>query len=120
MKKRILLVDDEEWTKEALQAGLNPLQYELLYSNGVDSAIKMIKKTKDIALVVLDLMMPGKTGFDFLAYLKDKNISLKVVVLSALNDAAPAVEAMKMGAIDYITKPFNKSDVRIKILKILE
>jgi len=120
MKKKILLVDDEEWTKDALQVGLNPLQYELLYCNSVDSAIRRLKKTPGIQLIVLDLIMPGKSGFELLDYLQAAKTKVQVVVLSAMDHADTATQALKKGAIDYITKPFNKYDIRTKILKYLE
>ncbi|MGD1076127.1 MAG: response regulator [Thermodesulfovibrionales bacterium] len=100
MKKKILLVDDEEWTKDVLEIGLNPLQYELLYCRSVDSAIKRLKKTSDIQLIVLDLVMPGKACFDLLDYLEASKMKVQVVVVSAMDHADTATRAFKKGAID--------------------
>jgi len=71
-------------------------------------------------LVILDLVMPGRSGLDLLSELRKRGIDAPVVVLTATKTVATAVEAMKRGAADYVTKPFEVDALRIKVHRLLE
>ncbi len=70
--------------------------------------------------VLLDLVMPGRTGIDFLRELAERDDPPPVIVLSATRAVATAVEAMKLGAADFVTKPFDVDALRIKVRQLFE
>ncbi len=109
-RKQILLVDDEEATCIAVKMML-PQSYSLTHCKSVKDGRKAITKGA-FDLVLLDLMMPNEPGYAFLDFLREKNISVPVIVLSAVDTAAAAKEALHRGAKDYITKPYGFTELR--------
>ncbi len=92
---------------------------EVVIAASVDDALARIDETPP-DLVLLDLVMPGRSGFDLLAVLSERGDAPPVVVLTGTKTVATAVEAMKRGAADYVTKPFEVEALRIKLRKLLE
>ncbi len=85
----------------------------------VDSALESIYDTPP-DLILLDLVMPGRTGLELLRELRERDLSLLVIVLSATSTIDAAVAAMKEGAADFITKPFELEALRIKVSQLLD
>ena len=104
--KTILVVDDDQATFKALQICFASTKYNLLYCKDVDCAENKIGK-KHIDLIILDLVMPKKSGFEFLDTLAKRQDKIKVIVISALDRVQSAKEAFKKGAFDYYTKPLD-------------
>jgi DNA-binding NtrC family response regulator len=115
---RVMVVDDERGVRESLRLLLaDECEVEAVAS--VDSALAGIRADAP-DLVLLDLVMPGRSGFDLLAELSAMPTAPPVVVLTATRTIATAVEAMKRGAVDYVTKPFEIDELRIKVRRLLE
>jgi DNA-binding NtrC family response regulator len=91
---------------------------EVVTAGSVDEALRAMGEAPP-DLILLDLVMPGRSGFDLLAELSEQSNSPPVIVLTATKTVATAVEAMKRGAADYVTKPFEVDALRIKIRQLL-
>jgi DNA-binding NtrC family response regulator len=114
---RILVIDDEPGVQESLRMLLKH-DYEVATGGSVDEALRAIGEAPP-DLILLDLVMPGRSGFDLLAELSERSSAPPVIVLTATKTVATAVEAMKRGAADYVTKPFEVEALRIKIRQLL-
>jgi DNA-binding NtrC family response regulator len=115
---RVLVVDDEAGVRESLRMLLKQ-ECEVVTASGVDEALVAVEATPP-DLILLDLVMPGGSGLDLLAALAEHETRPPVVVLTATRTVATAVEAMKLGAADYVTKPFEVEALRIKVRQLLE
>ncbi len=118
MLPRVLVVDDEPGVRESLRMLLRD-ECELVPTGSVDEALRALQSNPP-DLVLLDLGLPGRSGLEFLAELSADPDPPPVVVLSGLKTVSTAVEAMKRGAADYVTKPFEVEALRIKVRKLLE
>lgn len=118
MKPRILVVDDEESIREFLEIMLKKEGYEItLAEDGLKAKEVLTKKTFD--MVVSDLQMPNMTGMELLKHVRESYPELVFMIITAFGTTESAVEAMKMGAYDYLTKPFKIDEVRINIQNAL-
>ncbi len=118
MKPRILAVDDEESIREFLEIMLKKEGYEVTTAEDGQKATELLKK-KSFDMVISDLQMPNMTGMELLKYVKDNHPELVFMIITAFGTTESAVEAMKLGAYDYITKPFKIDEVRIVIANAL-
>ncbi len=118
MKPRILVVDDEESIREFLDIMLRKEGYDVTCVEDGQKAIDILKK-KSFDLVISDLQMPNVTGIELLKHCREAYSELLFMMITAFGTAESAVEAMKMGAYDYITKPFKIDEVRINIANAL-
>jgi len=110
---RILVVDDEPGVQESLRMLLKT-EGDVSIAGNVDEALREIAlATPDV--VLLDLVMPGRSGLDLLAELTQRDVQAPVIVLTATNTVNAAVEAMKRGAADFVTKPFELDALRLKV-----
>lgn len=117
-KGKILVVDDEKSMREVLEIFLKGEGYDVVVADGGESAIESIRK--DIFdLVITDLKMPKVSGFDLLKVINDISPNTIVVIITAFGTAESAVEAMKLGAFDYIQKPFKMNDIRLIVKNAL-
>ncbi len=115
---RILVVDDEPGVQESLRMLLRS-EGDISIAGDVESALREVSdSTPD--LVLLDLVMPRRSGLELLAELNERGVRAPVIVLTATNTVNAAVEAMKRGASDFITKPFELDALRIKVRNLLE
>jgi putative two-component system response regulator len=104
-KGSILVVDDESGPRESLRMILKPIYDVHTASNGQD-AINFIRR-ENVDLVTLDLKMPGLSGIDVLREIKKIRNDIEVVIITGFGTLANAVEAIRYGVIDFISKPFN-------------
>lgn len=119
-KGRVFLLDDEELIISVLSKTLKKEGYEVYGETKTEDVINKIKSW-GADLVLLDIRMPGQSGIDILRDLKKGNgVDTQVVMLTADDNIETAVNAMKLGAADYLTKPFNTDEVKIVIRKIFE
>ncbi|MEM7646946.1 MAG: sigma-54 dependent transcriptional regulator, partial [Pseudomonadota bacterium] len=118
MKPRILVVDDEESIREFLEIMLKKEGYEVTCVEDGQKAIDILKK-KSFDMVVSDLQMPNVTGIELLKHTKDNYPDLVFMMITAFGTTETAVDAMKMGAYDYVTKPFKLDEVRLNIANAL-
>ena len=119
MKARILVVDDEESIREFLEIMLKKEGYEVTLAEDGRRAEELIKK-KTFDMIISDLQMPNVTGIELLKFTKDYNADIVFMMITAFGTTETAVEAMKLGAYDYITKPFKIDEVRILINNALK
>ena len=118
-KGKVFLLDDDELIVSVLSRALKKEGYEMYAETETDSVINKIKSwAPDI--VVLDITMPGRNGMDILQEIKSSEINTQVVMLTADDTAETAAKAMKLGAVDYLTKPFNMNEIKIVISNIIE
>lgn len=118
MKSRILVVDDEESIREFLEIMLKKEGYEItLAEDGQKAKDLLTKKTFD--MIISDLQMPHVTGIELLKHVKDSYPDTVFMLITAFGTTETAVEAMKMGAYDYLTKPFKIDEVRLNIQNAL-
>ncbi len=114
MKSRILVVDDEESIREFLEIMLKKEGYEVTTAEDGQRAKEILEK-KSFDMVISDMQMPQVTGIELLKYVKDSYPDLVFMMITAFGTTETAVEAMKMGAYDYVTKPFKIDEVRLNI-----
>ncbi len=117
--QRILIIDDEESIRELLKDFLESKGFEVIAAPDGETGLSYLKEDK-FDLFLLDLMMPGINGLDVLRETDSANIDIPSIVITAHATVQTAVEAMKLGAFDYITKPFNIEDILIGIKRALD
>ncbi len=118
MKNRILVVDDEESIRWVLSTSLEKEGYEVdLGVNGAEGLEMAL--TNNYSLLILDINMPDISGLSVLKELKENNYNRPVVLITAQNTVNNAITGIKLGAYDYIAKPFDLDDVNSLVKKIL-
>lgn len=118
MKPRILVVDDEESIREFLEIMLKKEGYEVTSAADGKQGLELIRK-RSFDLVISDMQMPHMTGIELLKEAKAQYPELLFMMITAFGTTETAVEAMKLGAYDYILKPFKIDEVRINIANAL-
>ena len=116
--KRILVADDEMNMCRILKIILEKDGYSVLTVDSGKEAIKILKTETGIDLVISDLRMPETDGLDVLNFLKEKKMNIPIILITAYGSIEIAVEAMKKGAADFITKPFEKNVIRHIISRV--
>ena len=106
----ILIVDDDQNILKILRDLLEKEGFNVLTASDVDKALPFIDQ-KDLDLIVTDLKMPGKSGMDLLRICHEKRPSVPVIMITAFGNVEAAVTAMKKGAYDFITKPFDENEL---------
>lgn len=118
-KARILVVDDEQSMREFLEIFLAREGYAVCTAADVDTAIAYLE-SDEIDLVITDMQMPEKTGLDLILAAREVSPETVAIVVTAFGTTDSAISAMREGAYDYLTKPFNVDELRIVIEKALE
>jgi two-component system response regulator PilR (NtrC family) len=118
-KLRILVVDDEPSMREMLSIVLRRDGYEVLVAEDGRDAIAQLR-ARPFDLLLSDIKMPDVTGVDVLRAAKEINRDIVVFMVTAYASTSTAVEAMRLGAVDYFTKPFSMDELRLKIRQHLE
>jgi len=114
----VLVVDDEPSIRKVLQAHLQREGYEVETASDGAAALGLLDSTP-CDLVISDLKMPGVGGLELLAYAVSNHPGLPVILITAHGTVDSAVEALKLGAHDYITKPFDLDEIRVAVEKAL-
>lgn len=115
---KILIVDDEPAMRQGLADNLEFEGYETaMAANGTEGLEMILSHAYD--LVVLDVMMPGMSGFDVCKELRQRNIGVPVILLTAKGEEIDKVLGLELGADDYITKPFSLRELIARIKAIL-
>lgn len=116
---RILAVDDEEVVRNLLQRTLAEAGYDVTTVADGEEALSAVSQG-EVEVVLLDIKMPGMSGIEVLGKLTTDWPDICVIVVTAVVDTQTAIEALKMGAYDYITKPFNRDNVVRKVQEAIE
>lgn len=116
---RILVVDDEESIREFFQIMLKREGYEVLTAGNGREALDSLKK-HPVDMVITDIQMPEVSGMELLTKVKEMDPEMVVLMITAFGSTETAVEAMKLGAYDYVQKPFKIDEVKIIVRQALE
>lgn len=117
---KILLVEDEPVIQDILKRLFKPEGYKLTILDRGDVAVGDLEQTQDYDMVITDLMLPGANGMEVLGKSREVMPDVPVLVITAYASVDTAVEAMRLGAFDYLPKPFNNDQVMIVVKKALE
>src|SRR5688500_14947939 len=117
--RRVLVVDDEENLRHMLQILLRREGYETVGASSVESALGEIE-TQPFDVILVDLRMPGRSGMDLVDEVRRRKLETTVVVMTAYGSKEVAVEAMKRGAYDYLSKPFEPDELVLLLRKAEE
>jgi len=115
----LLIVDDEATIRKLLCQKLSREGYQCEEANNAEQALNTLE-TSPIALVILDIKMPGKSGIEFLPEIKSGYRDTAVIMATAVTDINVAVQCLKQGADDYLCKPFNLEEVSLAVQRALE
>ncbi len=110
MGKRVLVIDDEAIVRVSCERVLRPEGYDVIVTPKGTEAIAMLEKEK-FDLVLTDLKMPDMDGLEVLKNIKEKWPYMMVIIITGYGTVSTAVQAMKMGAYEYIEKPFTPEDI---------
>ncbi|MCX5859494.1 MAG: sigma-54 dependent transcriptional regulator [Proteobacteria bacterium] len=113
-KKKILIIDDEESLLNMLSVLLRKEGYEVSVSENGEKALKSLE-SGDYQTVVCDIRMPGMDGLEILKRAKTKGIKTPFIMMSAYGTVETALEAMRMGAYDYLNKPFQAEEILLRL-----
>lgn len=117
MNAHLLIVDDEESVRESFRLALQD-KYQLTFAEDIKSALKALK-LRDYELCLLDILLPDGSGLDLLKQVKRRDETLDVIMVTALQGVDTALDAMKLGAYDYVTKPYKLDDLYAVIHRAL-
>src|SRR5208282_6828453 len=116
-KENILIVDDEPSIRKYLQTLLEVDGFEVSTVTNGKEAIEFVSRGEKPDFIVLDVLMPEMSGLETLRALMQIDRSLNVIMLSCSNEVGTVVEAIRLGAHDYLTKPFEKTELDAAMLK---
>lgn len=119
MAASILIIDDEVLTLNNLKRVLEKVGYEILLADSGETGIDLFKKHRP-NLVLVDLMLPGIDGIEVLKQIKETDANTVVIMITAYEIIEKAIESMKLGAYDYLLKPFKISDLKTSVARALE
>jgi CheY-like chemotaxis protein len=117
-KNRILVVDDEEALRVVLSAELEGEGYQVTSAADGQEAINILT-TKEFDLILLDIKMPNVDGFEVLKFVKERWPQTKVVMLTGFADLKNAIESKKLGAEDFVSKPYDLVDLLTTVERVL-
>jgi len=117
--RKILVIDDEQNIRKMLTRVLSPEGFIVKEANNGLEALKRLQE-ENYSLVLLDLKMPGLNGIETLKEIRENDLNLPVIMMSAYGSIPEAVEAMKLGALDYLIKPFDIEELKIIIKRAIK
>jgi two-component system nitrogen regulation response regulator NtrX len=116
--KTILIVDDEPAARYGLRRALEA-KYRIAEADSAEAA-RLALNTDEPDLLLLDVVLPGQSGLDFLRWMREQGSELPVLMVSALDTAKTAVEALQLGAADYLVKGFELEELRQRVANLLK
>lgn len=118
--KTVVLVDDKESIAKVISYYLS-VEYKIVYFNNPIKAISWLQDGNIPDLIISDIKMPEMTGDKFLIYLKNNLLfkSIPIVMLSGEDSTSERIRLLEAGADDYLVKPFNPLEIKVRIKKIL-
>ena len=119
-KKKILIIDDDELIASMLSKFLKSKGYEVQAETAAFEHIPQMIETWAPDVVLLDIFLPGRNGIELLEEWNGRAKSNQVIMLTSDHSAESAVKCLKLGAVDYLTKPFNLDEVEIVIQNAIE
>jgi DNA-binding response OmpR family regulator len=117
--KKILIVDDEKNIRLTLSQALETLGMPVQTAGDGEEALQKLQDS-DFSLVLLDLKLPGMDGLEVLRRIRESRPKTRVIMITAHGTIDYAVEAMKLGAVDFLRKPFSPNEIRRLVRQVLE
>jgi putative two-component system response regulator len=118
-KANVLVVDDEDAVRSALERFLGKQGHAVLTTSRGDEALEVLRGGRHVDLILLDVRMPGMSGIDIVPEALEIDPDLAIVMLSGLTDATTAAICMQRGAMDYLTKPIELTDLASAVARAL-
>ena len=115
----VLCVDDDSDIRELLTRVLSHAGYKVETARDGDTGLAAVELRKP-EVVLLDIKMPGKSGIEVLKELKQSNPDLQIIMVSGIGDLSTALDCIKMGAADFVVKPFTHKDILRRVDEALE
>ncbi|MDH3785391.1 MAG: response regulator, partial [Acidobacteriota bacterium] len=119
-KIKVILIEDEDGNRRSLTRGLSRIGYEVTAFSSAEPALIHLREHADTALIVTDLMMPGLDGFGVLRESRQIAPEIGVLMITGHGSVESAVDAMKNGADDFLTKPVDLFELRKRASAIVE
>ncbi len=116
--RRILVVDDDNSFRKILVEELEEEKYEVLSAGDGDKAISILNE-EVFDLILLDIRMPRVDGFEVLRFVKERKPVTKVIMITGFADLKNAIESKKLGAEDFVSKPYDLVDLLTTIERVL-
>jgi two-component system alkaline phosphatase synthesis response regulator PhoP len=117
----IFIVEDEKAIQDTLKLNLEIEKYKVITADTGTSAVKIFKENLDqINLVLLDVMLPEINGYDLYKNFKQQNSNMPIIFLTAKNQNMDKISGLKLGADDYLTKPFDLEELLLRIQNVLK
>jgi DNA-binding NtrC family response regulator len=117
--KSVLIIDDEKNIRLTLSQALEVLEVRIdTAANGEEALAKL--KEKEFGLILLDLKMPGMDGMEVLRHVSEIRPDIRIIIITAYGTIESAVEAMKLGAADFIQKPFAPEEIRELVSRVMD
>ena len=111
---KVLIIDDEKSFTEELREFLNKIGYHCLEAHNGEEGFRILKE-KQVDLLILDIMLPGMNGLDILKEIKVRYPGIEVIIISGHGNMDTVISAMRLGAMDYLRKPFRHTDIQVAI-----
>ncbi|HIJ87356.1 MAG TPA: sigma-54-dependent Fis family transcriptional regulator [Desulfuromonadales bacterium] len=118
-QNKLLVVDDEHLIRWSLEQNLKKQGYEVISAGAGEDALRLVREEQP-DLVLLDIQLPGISGIDVLEKIKEHDEDIIVIMVTANSGLENAVKAMRLGAYDYVSKPFNLEELSIVVRKALD
>jgi len=119
MKSKILIVDDEILIRDSLGADLVHAGYEVETAESGEEAIQKLNH-EEYDLIITDLLMENIGGIELLGKVKEKDFEIPVIIITGHAELETAIEALRLGAADYLLKPYNQEELLLRIRNCLE
>lgn len=119
MAVRVLYAEDDEGSRELVSSTLRDAGYMVDAASDGGGALALLEK-ESYDLVLLDIRMPGMSGIEVLRHIRRRNLQPRVIMLTAVDELSVAIECVKQGASDYLTKPFRLEDLHSAIERVLK
>jgi DNA-binding NtrC family response regulator len=116
MKRRVLVIDDDVSLRRVLEYNLQEDGYDVFSCSSGEEGLRLADECRP-ELVITDVKMPGMDGFQILQAIKERAPNTLVIIITAFGAIDAAVQAMKLGAYDYVTKPFNRDELKLTVRK---
>jgi DNA-binding response OmpR family regulator len=118
MRRRLLLVEDDRTLRQALTFNLTREGYEVTSAADGETALEAARSDR-LDLILLDVMLPGMSGVEVLRVLRREGVATPIIILSAKGDEIDRVVGLKVGADDYVAKPFSRPELLARIEAVL-
>ncbi len=114
MKRKVLLVEDEDSIRKFIKINLERAGYDVLEAGTGEDGVELARK-EEIDIVVLDIMLPGIDGFEVCKILREEFPALGIIMLTAKSQDIDKIMGLEYGTDDYMTKPFNPTELVLRV-----